>query len=300
MKIAFIGIGVMGRPMSENIRKAGHEVCAYVRSAAKAEELKANGYVLANSPRECASGADVVITMLPSSPDVELVALGKDGIIEGMRKDAVYVEMSTINPTVSKQVAAAFAERGLDMLDSPVTRGVTAARDGTLALYVGGKAEVLEKVRPVLECMATTILHMGANGAGHATKLCNNMLTASIALATSEMFVYGAKHGLDMEKLFEAVENGSGASRALKVAVRDLGLARKFDKLTFPAGYMRKDVDLCLEDAKSMGLPMFFPSLSHNLLTMLMASGGGKCNFAEAITVFEKFAGVEARIDKKQ
>jgi 2-hydroxy-3-oxopropionate reductase len=237
----------------------------------------------------------MVITMLPSSPHVAAVALGENGIIEGIRPGTVYVDMSTIDPTTTADVAAGIQGKGAFMLDSPVVKGVASAIDGTLTLYIGGEEEVLEKARPVLECMGTTLLHMGGIGAGEVTKLVNNMCLATIVGATSEALVFGAKLGVDADKLYAALEKGSAASRALTTHVKALGLKRRFDKLTFPASFMMKDLDLGMKTARDNGFPLFYPSLTHTLFTLLKATGRGKANYSEIIRLFEDYTHAVAK-----
>lgn len=293
-KIGFIGLGVMGALMARNIKKHGYGLVLYDINTEALKNFADEGCTIVSSPKECAAiSDDMIITMLPSSPHVQEAALGANGILEGIHKDCIYVDMSTISPTVSRKINEAFAAKGVDMLDSPVAKGVPAATNGTLTLFVGGKAEALEKVRPVLECMATDIFHMGDNSAGAVSKLINNMLAVTIVAATSEMFVYGAKHGVDPDTLYEALVAGAANSRPLTEYVKALGFPRKFDELRFPASYMMKDIGLCMDDAKDMGLPLFYPPLAHTMLTMLRASGGGKANYSDILTVFEQYAGVK-------
>lgn len=292
-KIGFIGLGVMGALMACNIKKHGYELIIYDINTDVLKKFANDGCVIAATPQKCAMMSDMVITMLPSSSHVQEVALGTNGILDGIHKDSIYVDMSTISPTVSRKISEVFAAKGVDMLDSPVAKGVPAATDGTLTLFVGGKTGALEKVRSVLKCMATDIFHMGDNGAGAVTKLINNMLTVTIVAATSEMFVYGAKHGVAPDTLYEALVAGAANSRPLTEYVKALGLPRKFDELRFPASYMIKDIGLCMDDAKDMGLPLFYPPLAHTLLTMLRSFGGGKANYSDILTVFEHYADIK-------
>jgi 2-hydroxy-3-oxopropionate reductase len=298
-RIGFIGVGVMGRHMAGNIRKRGYEVTIHDINMTVVEEMRKEGFAFADTPKALAAGSEMIITMLPSSPHVAAVALGENGIIEGIRPRCLYVDMSTIDPTTTIDVAAKMQAKEAFMLDSPVVKGVASAIDGTLTLYIGGEAEILEKARPVLECMGTTLLHMGKIGAGEVTKLVNNMCLAAIVGATSEMFVFGAKLGVDADKLFAALENGSAASRALGTHVKALGLKRKFDKLTFPAAFMMKDIDLGMKTAKDNNFPLFYPPLTYTLLSMLKAGGRGKANYSELIRVFEDYTGVTAECADK-
>ena len=292
--VGFIGVGVMGRNMARNVRKKGYNVVIYDLNKTVVEEMRGEGFGVAASPKEAAAGADIIITMLPSSPHVASVALGENGIIEGIRPGTIYVDMSTIDPTTTVEVAQKIEAAGAFMLDSPVVKGVSSAIDGTLTLYIGGDEAVLERARPVLECMGTTLLHMGKIGAGEVTKLANNMCLATIVGATSEVFVFSAKLGVDADKLFKALESGSAASRALTTHVKALGLNRKFDALTFPAAFMMKDLGLGMKTAKDNNFPLFYPTLTNMLFTMLDASGRGKSNYSEIIRLFEDYIHAEA------
>jgi 2-hydroxy-3-oxopropionate reductase len=184
--IGFIGLGIMGRPMAKNLLKAGHSLVVHNRSRAAVEDLKAAGAAAATSSREVAERADVIITMLPSSPDVELVALGADGIIHGARRGQTHVDMSTISPIVSKKVGEALAGKGVDSLDAPVSGGEKGAIEGTLSIMVGGDKAVFERVLPILQAMGRTITHMGPLGSGGFTKLANQIIVAVNLTALGE------------------------------------------------------------------------------------------------------------------
>ena len=284
----------MGKHMARNVKKKGYNVVIHDLNTTVVEELRGEGFGVAATPKEVAAGADIIITMLPSSPHVMAVALGENGIIDGIRPGAIYVDMSTIDPTTTVEVAGKIEAKGAFMLDSPVVKGVSSAIDGTLSLYIGGDAAVLEKARPVLECMGTTLLHMGKIGTGEVTKLANNMCLATIVGATSEVLVFGAKFGVDADQLFEALNAGSAASRALVTHVKALGLNRKFDALTFPAAFMMKDLGLGIKTAKDNNFPLFYPTLTNTLFTMLDTTGRGKSNYSEIIRIFEDYIHAEA------
>jgi 2-hydroxy-3-oxopropionate reductase len=296
--IGFIGVGVMGKPMANNIMKKSYNVIIYDVKKEICREMEADGFIIGDSPKNIALQSDIIITMLPSSPHVASVALGKDGIIEGIRPGAINVDMSTIDPTTTIEVSKAIEAKGAFMLDSPVVKGVSSAIDGTLSLYIGGDAAILEIVRPVLECMGSTLLHMGQIGAGAVTKLVNNMCLATIVGATSEALVFGAKFGVDVDKLHDALAAGSAASRALTSHVQALGLMRKFDALTFPVDFMMKDLDLSLKSARDQNMPLFYPALTYSLFAMLKATGRGKANYSELIRIFEDYAGIAAKSAK--
>src|SRR6266568_3245697 len=201
MQIGFIGIGVMGRPMTLNLLKAGHHVTIYARHPEKPEvqEVLNAGAKLAPSPRAVAMASDIVITMLPNSPQVEEVVTGSQGILEGARKGLIIIDMSTIAPSVSRKLDQTVSTRGIRFLDAPVSGGSQGAINGTLTIMVGGEREIFEQARPVLEAMGKkeNIFHVGPNGAGEIIKLVNNVLCGAIAAAIAESFVLGVKAGAD-------------------------------------------------------------------------------------------------------
>ncbi|MEW6668291.1 MAG: NAD(P)-dependent oxidoreductase [Thermodesulfobacteriota bacterium] len=296
-RIGFIGLGAMGLPMASNLLKKGFPLTVHDVAADKAVSLVKAGAKPASSPKDAAAGNDVVMTMLPSSPDVEQAVLRPNGILEGIREGAVYIDLSTIDPFTTRRVAQVLSGKGVKMLDAPVTKGVQGARDGSLTLLVGGDSEVLESVRDVLLAVGSTILHMGKSGAGSAAKLANNMVLAAIVTATAEAVVFGAKAGVDPARLVAAFEEGSASSRALGTHIKDVALRRRFDAQGFPVHLLMKDLELGLYTAREMGMPLFLPSILHEIYAMLKAKGKGRGFFPEVITVFEEYAGVEARID---
>src|SRR6266704_3714642 len=216
MQIGFIGIGVMGRPMTLNLLKAGHQVCIFARHPEKSgvQEVLQAGAKLAPSPRAVAIASEIVITMLPNSPQVEEVVAGPQGILEGARKGLIIIDMSTIAPTVSRKMAQAAAEKDAHFLDAPVSGGSQGAVNGTLTIMVGGEREIFEQARPVLEAMGKkeNIFHVGPNGAGEIIKLVNNVLCGAIAATTAEAFVLGVKAGVDVEMMANIVGVSTGAS----------------------------------------------------------------------------------------
>lgn len=295
-KIGFIGVGTMGNPMVKNLMKKGFPVTAYDVVKEKVQLMVEAGAKGASSAREAAAGADVVITMLPSFPHVEAAVLGKDGILEGIREGTIYIDMSTIDPLTTKKIAKIMEGKKVPMLDSPVTKGVDAAINGTLTLLIGGEKETLDKVRDVLAAMGTTLNHMGGIGTGSATKLVNNLCVGSIVAATAEAFVFGAKAGVDPAKLVDAIAGGSGASFALTKQIKEYALKRRFDEVVFPVDFIMKDIELAQMTAKEMKVPLMMASLSHEIYAMLKAKGGGKGYYPEVIRVFEEYAGITVKI----
>ncbi|MFH1955238.1 MAG: NAD(P)-dependent oxidoreductase [Pseudomonadota bacterium] len=294
-KIGFVGVGTMGNAMAKNLINKGFSVVAYDIVEERIHAVEEAGGIPASSPREAAKEAQAVITMLPSSPDVEQAVLGKDGIIEGMAEGAIYIDMSTIDPMTTRKIAKMLSEKKIEMLDSPVTKGVDAAIQGTLTLLIGGKKDVFEKVRPVLEAMGSNLYHMGEVGTGSATKLVNNLCVGIITAATAEAFVFGAKAGVDPDKLFEAISGGSGSSFVLNKHIKNYSLKRKFDEVIFPVDYIMKDIGLAMKTAKELNMPLMIASFVYEIYAMLKAKGRGKGYHPEVITIFEDYAGIEVK-----
>jgi len=295
-KIGFIGLGVMGNPMARNLLKKGYPVTVYDSEKKKMQALEKSGAKAASSSKETATGADVVITMLPSSPHVEEAVLGKDGILEGIHEGTVYLDMSTIDPITTRKIAKILSEKNIEMIDSPVSKGEQAAIDGTLTLFIGGGEDTLETVRDVLEAMGANLFHMGKNGSGSTTKLVNNLCSGIICAAYAETFVFGTKAGVEPDKLLDAMMGGSAASEVLKRHIRDCALKRNFDEVTFPVDYIMKDFELAMITARELRIPLMLASFTHEIYAMLRAKGLGKGFYPEVIRVFEDYAGVEVKI----
>ncbi|HKM42997.1 MAG TPA: NAD(P)-binding domain-containing protein, partial [Limnochordia bacterium] len=214
-KLGFIGLGFMGQPMVANLAKAGYTVVAYDRNPEKLESSVQAGVVAANGPREVAEASDVIITMLPNSPHVKEVVLGENGVIEGVRPGQYLVDMSSIAPLAAQEVAGALAEKGVTMLDAPVSGGVEKARAGTLAVMVGGTEEAFSAVKDILQVMAASVTLVGPVGAGQTTKLVNQMIVASNIAIVAEAMTLGKKAGVDPERIFQAIRGGLAASQCL-------------------------------------------------------------------------------------
>lgn len=215
-RIGFIGLGLMGEPMAINLVKAGYKVIAYDRNPERTEVLVQEGATAASGPREVAQASDVIITMLPNSPHVKEVVLGENGLIEGTRAGQYVVDMSSIAPLVAQEVAEALAEKGVTMLDAPVSGGVEKARAGTLAVMVGGTEEAFAAVKEILEVMAGSVTLVGPVGAGQTTKLVNQMIVASNIAIVAEAMTLGKKAGVDPERIFQAIRGGLAASQCLE------------------------------------------------------------------------------------
>ena len=296
--IGFIGLGIMGMPMAKNLLKAGYPVVAYNRTVSKAQALAAEGGGKAKeaaSPREVAEACPIVITMVTDSPDVEEVVLGPGGVMEGIQKDAVLIDMSTISPAVTRSIAAHLAEKGAHMLDAPVSGGSWGAIEGTLSIMVGGSEAVFQRCLPVFQAMGRSITHVGSNGMGQTTKLVNQVLVAGTMNAVAEALVFAAKAGANLERTIEAVAGGAAGSWQLQ------NLGPRLIKGDFAPGFMvrlqQKDLRLVLEAAREMNVPLPGTSLVSQLYASLEAEGRGEEGTQALIKVHERFAGVEARVN---
>jgi 3-hydroxyisobutyrate dehydrogenase len=273
MKVAFIGMGTMGAPMALNILKAGFEVTVHNRTRAKEEAVAAQGAKRAASPAEAATGADVVITCLSDTPDVQEVVLGDNGIIAGAQADSIVVDMSTISPTATQKMASKLARKGIRMIDAPVSGGSEGAQKGTLSIMIGGMEDDVEKVRPVLEAMGTTITHVGPVGAGQLTKAINQIIVAGTYWSVAEGMALGIKAGLDMEKVIQAVSGGAAGSWTL--TNRSANMINNTYPLGFRVKLHRKDLNIALEVARELGVTLPVSAFVEQAETGLIARGHG-------------------------
>ena len=282
MKVGFIGLGVMGRPMAQHLRNAGHELFVWARRPASVAGLDA---VICPTPAELGRQCEVVFTIITSSADVEAVALGKDGLIEGMAAGSVLVDCSTIAPDATRQIAERLNERGVHMLDAPVSGGGQGAVDATLAIMVGGAAEVLEKVRPLLDCLGKRIVHIGPNGAGQVAKACNQMIMVAAIQAAAEAMRLAKAAGVDCAKVKSALSGGSAGSRVLDV------MGQRMVQRDFSAGIEarlhHKDFGLVLAAARQSGVPLPLTAVVDQQLNALMAQGWGREDTSSLLRVLE-------------
>lgn len=293
MRVGFIGLGLMGAPMSRNLLKAGHVVRAWNRTAAKVDAFVAGGGEAASSPADAAAGSEVVITMVTDSPDVQAVVLGEGGVIEGAAPGTVIIDMSTISPEVTRAVGAALEERGVPMLDAPVSGGVLGAQNAALSIMLGGDKDVFESVKPVLEAMGTRITYCGGLGMGQVTKLVNQVIVAGTMAAVSEGLLFGAAAGADLQAVFSAVTGGAANSWQLE------NLGARILKDDFAPGFMvrlqQKDLRLIMESAQQMNLPLFTTPLVHHLYRAVEGQGHGDEGTQAYVKALEALAGVRAR-----
>lgn len=298
MQIGFIGIGVMGRPMALNLLKAEHHVTLFARhpDTAQVQEVLQAGAKQAPSPRAVAMVSDIVITVLPNSPEVEEVVEGEQGLLAGARKGLIIIDMSTIAPATSRKLGASAAAKGVHFLDAPVSGGSQGAVNGTLTVMVGGEKETFEQVRPVLEAMGKpeNIFYVGPQGAGEIVKLVNNCLVGALAAAIAESFVLGVKAGADVETMVKIISVSAGANWQLSTHFP----LRAFNG-SFQPGFMtdllHKDLGLALDLAAENQASVPITALSRQLYEMARASGYGREDYTSLLKVLEQIAGVEVR-----
>src|SRR2546430_2200874 len=287
--IGFIGLGIMGRPMAKNLLKAGYPLVVHNRSRAPVDELVRAGARASTSPREVAAQCEVLVTMLPNSPDVEQVALGKDGIIEGARRGLVYVDMSTISPIVSQKVGKALAASGVTMLDAPVSGGEKGAIDATLSIMVGGDKAVFDAVLPIFKAMGRTITHLGPLGFGGFTKLANQIIVAGNLTALAEALTLAKKAGLDRDLTLTALAGGLAGSKCLEQK-RSNYLANAYTP-GFKIDLHYKDLGLIMESARALGVPLPATAAVQELFSALRVKGRGGLDHSGVITLLEDLAG---------
>lgn len=293
-KVGFIGLGIMGRPMAKNLIKAGYDLTVYNRTRSKTEDLRKLGAKAGDSPAFVAECSDICITIVSDTPDVKEVILGDQGIIHGARPGSVIIDMSTISPSVTRDIALVLAEKNMRMLDAPVTGGEKGAVEGTLSIMVGGEKEVFDQCLPVFQAMGKNIVHMGPNGAGQTAKLCNQILCSLTILSMAECLVLGAKAGLDLEKLLQAVSGGGGGSWSLS------NLGPKVIKGDFSPGFKvglhQKDIKLVLSLGGELGVFLPGTALANQLFNAINGDGKDSLGNQAMIKPLEKIAGCEARV----
>ena len=263
----------MGTPMVLNLLKAGYPITVHNRSREKEQPLVAAGAIAASSPKSAAIGADIIITCVSDTPDVEAVILGESGIIEGAQPGALVIDMSTISPSVTCNIALQLAAKNIRMLDAPVSGGSEGAKNGTLSIMIGGEGEDVKKARPVLSAMGSTITHVGAIGAGQTTKAINQIIVAGTYWSVAEGMALGLKAGLDMEKVVQAV--GSGAAGSWGLTNRSSNMIDNDYPLGFRVRLHQKDLKIALEAARELGLPLPVAAYVEQIETGLMAKGYG-------------------------
>ncbi len=286
MKVGFIGLGVMGRPMALHLLEAGHELSVYARRAEAAQPLVDAGAKACASPAEVAAASEMVFTMVTAGADVEQVALGEDGIVHGAKPGTVLVDMGTIPPGTARRVAAKLAAKGIETIDAPVSGGEVGARNATLAIMAGGKAEVLARVRPLLEKLGKTLVHVGPSGAGQVAKACNQMIMVACIEAVAEALLLARQSGADPEKVRQALAGGSAGSRVLDVFGARM-TAHDF-KAGVEARLHHKDFGILMNEAATLGAPLPIAAQVWQQLNALMAQGWGREDTSALLRVLER------------
>ena len=288
LKVGYIGLGLMGKSIARNILKAGFPLVVHNRSRGAVDELAAEGAQTANSPAEVASQVDVVFTNLPDSPDVELVALGKNGLIEGAHSGLIFIDNSTIKPATARHIAHVLGEKGVLCLDAPVSGGDIGAKQGTLAIMIGGPSEALEKAHPILEAMGKTITHVGDSGAGQIAKAANQIMVGAQMVAMGELLIFAQKAGADPQKVVQAIQGGAAQCWTLDVKPSRLFTGNR--QPGFKAYMQAKDQGIVLDTAREYGVPLPSTAVVAQLFTAMLQMGMGDLDNSAVIGVIEALA----------
>jgi|LSQX01.3.fsa_nt_gb 2-hydroxymethylglutarate dehydrogenase len=294
MKIGFIGLGVMGKRMAKRIFEAGYKIKVFDVMEPVLNEFKKLGVETGESPGDVAVDADVVFMSLPNSRIVTNVVLGEDGILPKARPGTIIVDLSSITPKAIRDIYKKTSSKGVEVLDAPVSGGSAGAEAGTLTIMVGGKKEVFEKVEPILKVIGKTIYHVGEIGAGDTIKLVNNLLLGANMVAVAEALALGVKAGLDPQVMFEVITNSSGNSYALKAKYPNF-----ISKGNFEPGFMidlqYKDLELAVETAKDLGIPLIMGNIAQQMFDIAKAEGLGQKDISSVINLYEKWSGIAVR-----
>ena len=287
--IGFIGLGIMGKPMARNLLKAGYPLLVHNRSRASVEELANEGVAPAANAYEVAAAADILITMLPDSPDVEQVYNGAEGVFKGARSGALLIDMSTISPVVARKLAADAERRGCEMLDAPVSGGEAGAVGATLSIMIGGKPSAVDRAMPVFQKLGKNIVHVGAAGAGQIAKAANQIVVGVTIAAVSEALVLAAKAGVDPAKVREVLLGGFAQSKILDAHGQKM-LERNF-KPGFRIRLHEKDLKIALASGSEYGVPLTTTAVVAQMMAALKATGRGDLDHAALVTLVEELAG---------
>lgn len=292
-RVGFIGLGVMGAPMARHVVAAGYSLTVHSRSAAPVEALAADGATPAGSPADVSSASDVVITMLPDTPDVEHVLFGEAGVASTAAPGSLVIDMSTIDPIATRTFAGRLGAKDVAMLDAPVSGGQVGANAGTLSIMVGGPDEAFERARPLFEAMGSTIVHVGPSGAGQIAKACNQLVIAAAVEAVGEAFVLARKAGVDPAKVREALLGGFAGSKVLEVHGQRM-LDGAFEP-GFRSELMAKDGRIVASAADALGAPVPAFEVVNERLQAMLGAGRGGLDYAALVTLLEDEAGVAVR-----
>ena len=294
MRIGFIGLGAMGKPMCANLLAAGFKVTVHDVVAAAVEEVKAKGAAEASSPKELASECDVIITMLPNAAIVEAVVCGEKGLLAGSRPGMTIIDMSSVTPQHTKKMAGITEQQGVEYMDAPVSGGVAGATSGSLTIMVGAQPQTLERCRPILEVLGKKIYHVGSVGSGDALKLVNNMLLGINMAAVAEAMTLGVKAGLDPKILYDVIAAASGRSYALEAKVPNFILKGNFEP-GFAVDLQYKDLEMATQTGKDLGVPLLLANVAEQVFETARARGLGRKDISAVVTLQEELAGVTVR-----
>jgi len=294
-KVGYIGLGIMGKSMARNILKAGFPLVVHNRSRSAVAELVAEGALEAFSPREVASQVDVVFTNLPDSPDVEMVALGADGIIAGAREGLVFVDHSTIKPATARYIASKLGEKGVHCLDAPVSGGDIGAKNGTLAIMVGGPAEALDFVMPIFNVVGKSITHVGDSGAGQIAKAANQVMVAAQMVAMGELLVLARKAGADPQKVVAAIQGGAAQCWTLDVKPDRLFAGNR--NPGFKAYMQAKDLGIVMDTARQYGISMPSTAVNTQLFYAMLQMGMSELDNSAVIGVIETLSNASLMVE---
>jgi 2-hydroxy-3-oxopropionate reductase len=284
-RVGFIGLGIMGMPMARNLMDSGYELTVHNRSPEKAEELGKEGAAVAETPREVAQKSDVVITMLPDSPQVREVVADENGVLEGISEGALLIDMSTISPVVTEELAEAVKEKGASMLDAPVSGGDVGAIDGTLSIMVGGDEQDFERAMPLFEAMGKTITHVGPVGAGQVTKAANQVVVALTIEAVSEALVLGSAGGVSPEKILDVLSGGLAGNKVMEVK-REKFLSHTFDP-GFRSELHHKDLGIALAAGREYGVVLPVTAIVDQMLLSMRRKGWGGEDHSALLRIIE-------------
>lgn len=288
-RIGFIGLGIMGRPMARHLVDAGYEVTVWNRTQSKTADLVASGARPGGSPKDVAARSEITITIVADTPDVRQVILGPEGVSDGVRRGAVVVDMSTISPAATRDIAHALAGRGAEMLDAPVSGGQRGAIEGTLSIMVGGKPEVFERVLPVFQKLGRNIVHVGDHGAGQVAKACNQLVLSLTLLGVAEALTLARKAGVDPAKVRAALLGGFAQSRVLEMHGQRM-LDGNFEP-GFRTRLFHKDMGIVVETGRAAGMPLLGAGLAAQLYQMAMSRGLGEMDYSVLARMIADLAG---------
>lgn len=289
--IGFMGLGIMGKPMARNLLKAGYSLVVHNRSHAAVDELSREGATVATSPQEVAAQSDVVITMLPDSPDVELVYAGEQGVFVRVKPQTLLIDMSSISPVVARKLAAEAERRGCDLLDAPVSGGEAGAISATLSIMIGGKANAVERAMPIFQALGKNIVHVGDAGAGQVTKAANQMVVGTTLAIVSEALVLAAKAGVDPAKVRQALLGGFAQSKILEAHGQKM-LERNF-RPGFRIRLHEKDMKIALAAGSEYGVPLMVTSQVAQIMTAMKSMGNGELDHSGIVKFVEALAKIE-------